>query len=284
MCGILSITKWPEESTIKSEINRVSNDHSPGKNNGLNMVQELLAKTRITRVNEEARTWYLPCNNSSHIKCGVSHGVHLSIKTVANEVKSMQKKLSSDIFGCNGLIRGANSETSLKGRIKNICDDADNDTIGYSFVKHVANEDMGSMYDELVRTEILSLDDDASDVEMNQKVISILERIDDCSHLLLTLLTLVGGLPGRGRETAFQTICNTRSGIHRSIFLYNGRVVIIPGYKKNQWTSGGKCFVARVADSTTTELYKYFVLLLVPYRRYLQRGLLFCEGKGARNQ
>lgn len=76
--GILSIKKWGKEETMQKKLSRISFLHQPGQSIGLNMVQELLAKTRATRTAEESRTWYLACEKEGHYKCGVSHVIHLS--------------------------------------------------------------------------------------------------------------------------------------------------------------------------------------------------------------
>lgn len=59
ICGILSIMKWAVERSRRMKVDRISELHKPGQNTGLNIVQELLSKTRETKVKEESRTSWM---------------------------------------------------------------------------------------------------------------------------------------------------------------------------------------------------------------------------------
>lgn len=64
ICGNLLKLIWPHASSWKLEVERISNLHKPGQKTGLNIVQELLAKTRVIGIEEKSHTRWTICRIS----------------------------------------------------------------------------------------------------------------------------------------------------------------------------------------------------------------------------
>ena len=91
-CGVLSIRKWPTLNA-ESELERIKELHSPGGRYGINLLQEMAAKTRLTRNAESSRALWTECREVGHRNCGYIGGEHLSANKVGKVVLSMQEEL-----------------------------------------------------------------------------------------------------------------------------------------------------------------------------------------------
>lgn len=149
---------------------------------------------------------------------------------------------------------------------------------------HPKNHHVVNSCKNIVLRKVIDLEELGSEEESMKKAEELIHAVEKVSHMLLSLLFLAGGMPGRGRESAFQTIQNSATGGQRSIFLYNGRVVLIPRYVKSEWTGSPKKFVSRFADVKTSDIFKSFMIFVFPLRCFLSHGMRKMKANWVENE
>ena len=277
--ALISIWLWPSCGSREKEIDEVSELHRPDGRRGLHAIQEVLAKTRICRTSEERRTWWMPCRDSKHVNCGISHGIHLSTTEVGKCIRDMQWSIFQKIVSSNGLFRPHDITKDVLEAISNCVESSASEEPGYQFTMDPRNKGVMERCGNIIHGTIDRITGTQKIFQRRTDLKALMRKCHEISSLLQCCLVLVGGMPGRGRETAAQTICNTHAHGLRSIFLYGGSVVMIPPYSKGDWTSKKKYgIVARFADCTSTFLFKMFMVLVVPVKRALHVGIEIVEG------
>lgn len=267
--GLLRICHFSSNGDRDTAIREVEELQTPGRNCGINMIQELLAKTRYTRQVEESHGSWSRCLELSHKHCGYVYGKHLSALDVGKKIKMMQKSFFVELFGRSGIFASDILSEALIRRIKNLKDDPWNETIHYSLLKHIENSAVVNECLNAVKTVLHKMCVDHSDSETIASAVSLLRKIECLAVKTQTLLHLSGGMAGRGREVAFQRVRNSEKGGRRSCFLFLGKLIMIPGYTKTTSMKINANLVCRSPDEVSSFIFKCFLLFVIPLRNAL---------------
>lgn len=221
--------------------------HPPGMLLGLSYIQELLAQIRQTKCAEEARCWWLHSTREEHSLCGSSHGTHLSAEQLVKVVRRLQKAIFDKIFDMDGAFDDSYNCRVPWRASKSIVDDSENRNVTYSFLSDFQNYPLVDECLEIVSARILKMCDSNLHNSLHSFAPVVRDRITKCSCKLFSLLIIIGGCPRKERKSAFMKVRNTKEE-RRSIFLFDSKLMMIPGYMKSDWTGSEKCFVARFAN------------------------------------
>jgi len=271
--GVLSIKKWPVTGNAEDEVVLYEKMYQPTSRIALNEVQSLAAATRFTRAREEAVPAWSPCFEKSHGICGKIHGNHLTISEVGATIRKMQDQFFNDMFGRDGIFQHSMFPGDFLYRLKTLVDDHRVTKTHFCFVAHPENRHMGNICRSVI-SKLLTKIHDMDEYEKTVEIEKYIQRFATLAELLLCMIHLSGGTCGRVSELAFQSIRNTVNNPHRSLFLEEGRIVSIPTHRKQRMSDHElHTIVSRHPDGVTSDLFKLFILLIVPTRSVLRRKL-----------
>jgi len=250
---------------VEKELEEIRRIHSPAGRYGINKLQELAGKAKSFRESESARAVWVECTDPKHSNCGYVGGMHLSALEVGKTVRSMQRELLDALLGETGILCGTRPPENIMNRLERVHDDEMSREVGYCFDRHPENAEI---VDECKKSIQIAFDkmshmEDEAALEEIQRLLDLIEK---ASSLLMAIIHLSGGSPGRGTEEGFQAVRNLTHGM-RGYFVIANRVASIPIFSKTRSMASGRMkVISRHPDKLSTKLYILFVLLAMPMR------------------
>jgi hypothetical protein len=161
--------------------------------------------------------------------------------------------------------------------LRSLLDNPAESAPGWSFIKHPSNT-MLHNHDKWLLNRVLDtpwLRKDFFKSQLQAKwhgdmVYSYLSKVDRFLETLLLLVHMTGGQPARGTELLCVQYCNPEDGQgRRNIFLENGLVSFVTFYHKGYSITGSTKIIHRYLPIEVSELYVYYVWLVVPFIKQL---------------
>ena len=192
-----------------------------------------------------------------HENCGKVNGIECSTGMVGMAVKAGHRKLRSiiedELLGKNVIPSELDVENVL------LWDDIGDNSPGYWALGDVRNKVFVSQCLAWVARIVVPMISGAEEAQ------AWVTHCKDAVELMLTVMHLAGGAPGRGTEIGAVGIRNTAKCRRGLFFSSSDEVMIIPTYNKTRAMRRGKIrFLSRHLDEETTKLVKMFFLLVHP--------------------
>lgn len=224
-----------------------------GSKTGLSVFIDLRSICATVRIEECKLNLFHICKQ--HNNCGIIGGQEMSAKEVGDAVRSMQKSFSKVVM--QELLKGKPLPDNFRESCDKIKDDDSNDAPGYWAFADLRNRDFVKHCCIYAAKECVQSKGQA---ELEQWF----EKAEELVPLLLAIIHLSAGAPGRGTETCSLGIRNT-SNCRRGIFFVGSEVMMIPTFNKTRGVKRGRMvFVARYLDTETSYLMKLFFLIIHP--------------------
>jgi hypothetical protein len=151
-----------------------------------------------------------------------------------------------------------------------IRDYCNNQMSGYSFLSDQRNKFLIGNKDFLSNkmkesSELFNEWYNASDSTFHDNAIVMYEdTLNKFRELLLGLIHLTGGQPGRGTEVTNIKYCNTQQSV-RNVYIRNGLVYIMPAYHKGMIQTNQEKTICRYLPVPVGESLVYYIWLVLPF-------------------
>ena len=220
---------------------------------GASIFVDLRGACKMLRDEETLPPTYIVCNR--HSKCGILMNIEFSMaslkEAVAKMLEDANRKLHETLLCRESLPEGYEAEC-----MKTV-DDERRPTVGYWWLSDTRNENFQ-------RKSLAWMDEVVWPRVRGAGLRKWVEEARRLHELLLCLLHLTGGAPGRGREIASIAIRNTQ-WTRRGLFLGGAEAVLFPTHNKTvAMRQGSLRIVFRFLDVRTTLLWKLFFALVHP--------------------
>lgn len=230
-----------------------------GSRMGLSVFIDLRGACKLVRDEETVPPTYVVC--SRHRKCGILMNIEFSMSSLSAAVRKMQAD-AHQLFHERLLFE----ETLPLGYIRECrlsVDDERRPTVGYWWLADSRNDEFHQKTMKWLQVRLWPRIRDAR----LQRWVKDAKRMHE---LLLCLLHVTGGGPGRGREIASISIRNTKC-TRRGFFLGGKEAMVFPSHNKTVAVRQGRLrLVYRFLDEQTTLLWKLFFAVVHPI-------LVFCR-------
>ena len=199
-----------------------------------------------------------------HRACGFVDGIEVSGRDVGVTVRKLHAEIRRNLWGEDKLLRGASIPFWILDGLNSLYDDMADAGRGRSFLNHPGNVKYLKSCRRWVFDTVLHL--------MGEKELKAWVELAHLTvDLILTMMHLVGGAPGRGTELGFLQIINTGT-VKRSVFVSGPNCKIAPLYCKTRNMRGGVvCPLTRHLDVASSKLLKEFLVLIQPWVFIIQR-------------
>ena len=251
----LSGTNEEKEKRLYDARKRITKLMSYDARVGVNVFAEIRSICSYLRDEEQNPAVYTVCQR--HDNCGIYKGKEFSISTLGKSVRDMQIDVRKRIF--SHLLYGQKLPLSFESDCHSIHDDEGQLQDGYWFMTDVRNRNF------VHRCQLWLANNVTGRVEgRKEQENQWMKKADEVHQLLLSLLHITGGGPGRGTEIASIMIRN-RVHIRRGIFFGGDEAVVYPTHCKTNALRGEKMrSIFRFLDTETTFLLKSFFILIHP--------------------
>ena len=237
---------------------------------------------------------FVECMRPDHAvgRCGLVNGKECSLDTIANGVRKWQKEAKHILH--EKLFLGMNLPDGFENKISLLNDDFRDSGRGRSFaslerhvkfseewaisiVKHIWSEEClfheffgksiytdktaGKRFGSAPRSAVTP--DHFRGMELRK--IRLQRYLDDCQEVLKRLLAclhVIGG--GTARSTEMEYLFKNSAESHRNIFVFQGELVFIARYNKNEAARGRTDIIARFPDSESSKLLIKYLLFVKP--------------------
>lgn len=181
--------------------------HSPNAGLGINVLQEILAKTKITISAENTRSLWVPCYDPCHVNCGWASGMHISATDVGVSMRKIQEDIRKLVFGVEGIFRGVMIPMDIENQLGSLCNDVSEKKFGYCFMCHHANAMFTVQYRNFVTRAVESISM-ISATERANEIRKKLKVIEEVARLMTALIYLSNYNPPRGTEIGLHLVAN----------------------------------------------------------------------------
>lgn len=254
----IAIYRYLTGNLGSAECTRMKSLFMRGAASSISVLSELRSLCVRVRLQEYAHDGYQECVEVDHQHCGFQDGIELSASDVGNTVKLLHAEIKQRVFSGNGLLRGVEIDSFIKKGTEKLCDDESDVNPGYSFETHPSNKEFLHYCREWVLQNVLQHMDAEEMGEWIRRSYLVMD-------LLLAMIHLVGGAPGRGTELGSLQVRNSIA-VRRSVFVNGRNCMLAPVYCKTRSIKGGVVEpLVRYLDENSSNLLKLFLVLIRPW-------------------